>query len=291
MKSSILGPKMIFLVVTLSTAAVSYFFIYIAPTGSDTVGSVLGWLLILSPVIGILAASVAESKKMPARRDAAIEHLRSAVELHRGALSKNLSTAKKTNDYGLVIADHTYGVLAEFLNSIGLDMVALPDNQARSMIIAQMETYAEEDRVRGFDPWMIPKDGLEFEYWVAEGLRRFGWDATVTSGSGDQGIDVICTRDGFRLGLQCKLYSGTIGNKAVQEANAGKVFYKLDQAGVITNSTFTRSAKELAQSAGIHLFSHHDIPTMHQRICGNEAVAPAGLLSTRHFPLAAQGDT
>jgi restriction system protein len=181
--------------------------------------------------------------------------------------------------------------LAEFLKSIGLDMVAVPDIDARSMIIAQMETYAEEDRVRGFDPGMIPKDGLEFEHWVAEGLRRFGWDATVTSGSGDQGIDVICTRDGFRLGLQCKLYSGTIGNKAVQEANAGKVFYKLDQAGVITNSTFTRSAKELAQSAGIHLFSHHDIPTMHQRICGNEAVAPAGLLSTRHFPLAAQGDT
>jgi hypothetical protein len=95
-----LGQKMIFLVVTLSTAADSYFFLYIAPTGPDTVGSVLGWLLILSPVIGILAASVAESKKMPARRDAAIEHLRNAVELHRGALSKNLSTAKRPMTMG-----------------------------------------------------------------------------------------------------------------------------------------------------------------------------------------------
>jgi restriction system protein len=99
---------------------------------------------------------------------------------------------------------------------------------------------------------------------VADALKRYGWKAT--RGSGDQGLDVIAEKKGKRVGLQCKLYGGPVGNKAVQEAHAGKVYYGVDAVGVLTNASFTPSATALAAVTGVKLFSQHDIPNLFEKI-------------------------
>ena len=88
-------------------------------------------------------------------------------------------------------------------------------------------------------------DGHEYEYACAQYLKRNEFTKVqVTKASGDQGIDIIATK-GKNYGIQCKYYSGAVGNKAVQEAYAGSKFYGCDVAVVMTNNTFTKSAKEL----------------------------------------------
>ena len=68
-------------------------------------------------------------------------------------------------------------------------------------------------------------DGLSFEYTCASILRKRGFsNVDVTKGSGDQGIDVLAWKGGTKYGIQCKLYASPVGNKAVQEAYAGKTF-------------------------------------------------------------------
>ena len=87
-------------------------------------------------------------------------------------------------------------------------------------------------------------DGHEYEYACAQYLKRNGFTKVqVTKASGDQGIDIIATKE-KKYGIQCKYYSGAVGNKAVQEAYAGSKFYGCDVAVVMTNNTFTKSAKE-----------------------------------------------
>ncbi|MCD8299897.1 MAG: restriction endonuclease, partial [Clostridiales bacterium] len=103
-------------------------------------------------------------------------------------------------------------------------------------------------------------EGHEFEYLCADLLSKNGYeDVTVTQGSADQGIDVIAQRDGIKFGIQCKCYSSDIGNKAVQEAYAGKDFYKCHVGIVLTNRYFTRSAVELAKSNGIVLWNREKL--------------------------------
>ena len=86
-------------------------------------------------------------------------------------------------------------------------------------------------------------DGLQFEHRCAELLRYRGFHkVTVTKGSGDQGVDILAKKNGIKYGIQCKYYSYPVGNKAIQEAYAGAVFYDCDKAMVMTNSTFTRAA-------------------------------------------------
>jgi len=103
-------------------------------------------------------------------------------------------------------------------------------------------------------------NGLSFESFCADILKRIGYEQViVTSGSGDQGIDVIAYKDGVKFGIQCKRHNADIGNRAVQEAFAGKQYYDCNVGVVLTNRYFTRSAKELAQRNGIVLWGRDEL--------------------------------
>lgn len=59
--------------------------------------------------------------------------------------------------------------------------------------------------------------------------------------------------------MLCKLYTKPIGNKAVQEIFAAKSHEGADFAAVVTNNTFTKSARQIAVSTGIALLHHKQL--------------------------------
>lgn len=97
-------------------------------------------------------------------------------------------------------------------------------------------------------------DGHEFERFVAKLFVRMGYSATVTKGSGDQGVDVIVEKNGRKYGIQAKCLSNSVNNKAIQEVVAGISHYRLDKAIVVTNRYFNSSATELALSNNVVLW-------------------------------------
>lgn len=100
--------------------------------------------------------------------------------------------------------------------------------------------------------------GYEFEWFCAKLLRKIGYyNVLVTQSSSDQGIDVLAEKDGIRFAIQCKHYSGTVGNKAVQEAYAGCRYYDCDVPIVMTNSYFSDSAKQLANKNQVILWDRN----------------------------------
>nr|DAR55873.1 MAG TPA: Restriction endonuclease [Caudoviricetes sp.]DAY98023.1 MAG TPA: Restriction endonuclease [Caudoviricetes sp.] len=108
-------------------------------------------------------------------------------------------------------------------------------------------------------------EGHDFEYYCADLLRNDGfYNVEVTQGSGDQGIDILAEKAGIRYGIQCKCYSNNIGNKAVQEAFAGKTFYHCHVAAVLTNRYFTRSAKQLAEEDQVLLWDRDELERLVQ---------------------------
>jgi restriction system protein len=95
----------------------------------------------------------------------------------------------------------------------------------------------------------------EFEKWCAAQLQASGWDVQVTGRSGDQGVDVRAKRAAVVLIVQCKLYSQPVGNRAVQEAFAGKSFYHAHAAAVVSTAGFTKHARAIAAQTGVHLLT------------------------------------
>lgn len=97
-------------------------------------------------------------------------------------------------------------------------------------------------------------EGHDYEYVVAAYLRNKGYHSVkVTKASGDYGVDVIAHKGQMKYAVQCKYYNSPVSLGAVQEAVAGKAMYGCNAAMVVTNSTFTKAAEELAAKNGVVL--------------------------------------
>lgn len=129
-------------------------------------------------------------------------------------------------------------------------------------------------------------DGPTFERHVAETYRRLGYRVELTKASGDQGADVIAQRSGERIAIQCKRYTGTVGNAAVQQAFAAHTHYGCSRAAVVCSSRFTSSARSLAQTTGVELVDGEQYAKLVQSIEGQDRWRPRLRLLPRGRALA-----
>lgn len=109
--------------------------------------------------------------------------------------------------------------------------------------------------------------GTDYEKHCQKILSEMGWAVKYTKGSNDQGVDLLARRGEVTLCIQCKRHKGNVGNDAVQAVYAGKAFYSASHACVVTTSSYTKAAKELANRTGIILLKTKDLYTIHKKIC------------------------
>lgn len=135
------------------------------------------------------------------------------------------------------------------------DLITVYDEQIPFAITSYLE-QSGSDHKTNYDLM----NGIEFEVFCKSVLQANGFkNLRTTKGSGDQGIDLLAEKEGIKYGIQCKCYSSDIGNKAVQEAFAGKTYYGCHVAAVLTNRHFTRSAKALADSNHVLLWDREKL--------------------------------
>lgn len=97
-------------------------------------------------------------------------------------------------------------------------------------------------------------DGISFEHFLTDLFHRLGYKSEATQASGDYGVDVLLIdKKGRKIAVQAKHYSGAVGLEAVQQAHTGITYYKAAEGWVVTNSTFTKAAHNLAEAAHIRL--------------------------------------
>ena len=90
--------------------------------------------------------------------------------------------------------------------------------------------------------------GLEFEHYVAKLLRSNGYSHIKLTEEYDYGVDIIAIKDDITWGIQVKRYSGLVKANAVRQVVTALKKYHCDRAMVISNSTYSQVAKELAKS-------------------------------------------
>jgi HJR/Mrr/RecB family endonuclease len=122
------------------------------------------------------------------------------------------------------------------------------------------ETHQKKKAVRFQAVDCSKMSGVEFEIYLSGLLRQLGFtDIRNTPTTNDQGADLLAKRNGRTVVIQAKRYGSPVGNGAVQQVVGALHFYSGDEGWVVTNSTFTRSAKELAQRTGIKLIDGHEL--------------------------------
>ncbi|MFT4893069.1 MAG: restriction endonuclease Mrr [Candidatus Nanohaloarchaea archaeon] len=115
----------------------------------------------------------------------------------------------------------------------------------------------EKDRVSLGD--LEELNGLEFEDFLADLFDKMGYRAKVTTGSNDQGADLIAKKAHEKLVIQAKHHQNNVSNSAVQEVNTAIDYYDGDRGLVIGTSGFTSSAKELARESKVELWDKNKL--------------------------------
>ena len=132
-----------------------------------------------------------------------------------------------------------------------------PARQREAAKRGRIEALLHPDRVRDEIHYM---SGPEFERFMADLLRQKGYEVEETPLSGDQGVDLVLPDlEGKRVVIQLKRWTGPVGNNAVQATFAGMAHYQADEGWVITTSTFTKSARELARSTNVRLIDRDEL--------------------------------
>jgi hypothetical protein len=159
---------------------------------------------------------------------------RDLAALNREEVEANEQIQRATTSYEQARANFEH-VLAEFLTRI--------------------------NRLRLTDWRML--QSIPFENFLVEVFLEWGYEVETTKTSGDQGVDLIVTKNGIRTAIQAKGYlSSTVGNEAVQQAYTGMAIYKCHRCAVITNSRFTASAQQAAAKVGCLLINGESIPLL-----------------------------
>ncbi|MGR3467706.1 MAG: restriction endonuclease [Shimia sp.] len=248
------GPTFCFILALIGLAA--------WPTGLIQAWVALPTLPFLGSALGVMLgagwlALVVEAPLVRRRQTRARAEIAEAVARHQTALRRNLARAVKVDDYGTLLRDDRPLVLLDFCDSTGIETEAL----GLEWTILELL-----DALDALGPGPVPSvalptpSGRDFELWVEGRLRQLGWVAAATPAARDQGIDVIAQGTDGSFGIQCKLTAAPVGNAAVQEAAAGRIYHGLDQAAVVATGGYTPAARDLAASTGVLLWSPDDLP-------------------------------
>jgi restriction system protein len=126
--------------------------------------------------------------------------------------------------------------------------------QAIRKFKAIRQSYETRERLAALTP-------TEFEQWCAHRLRALGYTVRHVGGQGDHGVDLFAEKDGERIVVQCKRFTGrrTVGEPHLRDLYGAMHSEGAVRAIVITAGYFTEEAQAWARGKPIELWDANRI--------------------------------
>jgi len=133
------------------------------------------------------------------------------------------------------------------------------------------EKAEHEAQMRKRSYWTF-LDGYAFESATVEVLNKHQFNAVVTPGSGDGGVDIEVTRNGLKGVVQCKAHMARIGPHVVRDLY-DVIHHRAASFGIIVSlDGFSRGAVDFARDKPILFVDISDLIAMQQ---GRDVLANA----------------
>lgn len=186
------------------------------------------------------------------------------------------------NEIGLIKGENINSIISKYVSYYGVNckndlklkilskLLKSETAQILNLVKKEEEKLIKEYKIKMFEEELYGSknykidtvdklNGYEFEDFLSELFKSFGFDVEPTSYSGDYGADIIVKNAYEKMAIQAKNYSGKVGVEAIQQALSGKEYYKCDRAIVITNSYFTKQAIDLATVSKVELIDRNKL--------------------------------
>ena len=243
---------------------ISFLGLFIIPENSITIFMIAFWTFVFTRSL---------------EKEHRIKHLmESKVALYEDVLCKKYNQLVYQDDYGKMKTDAFKRECQYFIkNVLFTDQEVIKALKIKKFDLDNKKLHALADELCEYIELKISQHAqpriklsysspYDFEGYCAQILKDKGWNVQVTQKSSDQGVDVIAEKNGEKVAIQCKMYNQPVGNKAVQEVNAGKNYYQTQYAAVVTTSSYTSSAHQLAKNCNILLLTVDDLENLEELI-------------------------
>jgi restriction system protein len=135
---------------------------------------------------------------------------------------------------------------------------------ARTRAEADKAAIVEQELLRRKRSYWERLNGYQFEMEAAEILKRHQFDARVTRGSADGGVDIEVTRNGLKGVVQCKAHVACVGPHVVRDLY-GVIHHSGADFGIIVSlGGFTQAAIDFARSKPILFVDVSDLIAMQE---------------------------
>ncbi len=123
------------------------------------------------------------------------------------------------------------------------------------------EIYTLKKLAKAGMSYIDKMDGYQFEVYLKALLKKLGYERIiVTKKSNDRGVDIhIKGKNSIVIQAKRYGYKNRVGISASQEVLGAKVYYKAQEAWVITNSQFTKQAIEFAAQTNTKLIDRNEL--------------------------------
>ncbi len=164
-----------------------------------------------------------------------------------------------------------YGALIAFWLIVILTIVFNRFDNGPKELKELKSKYREYDTaVRAYEYWREKEtysfwdnlDGHQFEHEVASVFRNKGYNAVVTKGSGDGGVDIVLNRNGEKIAVQCKAHSKPVGPAVIRDLYGTMTNGSYNKAILVSKNGFTKGVYEFAEGKPIELMSLDNILAM-----------------------------
>lgn len=96
----------------------------------------------------------------------------------------------------------------------------------------------------------------QYENYVADYLKKNGYQVELTSFTNDYGVDVFAKKNSIKYAIQAKMFGNTsrkINRKMVLELHGAKDYFDCNHAIIVTDGEILQDAKQVADKLNIKL--------------------------------------
>lgn len=153
---------------------------------------------------------------------------------------KNLFLAKNYNEF-----------VSKYIEIYNIKHKEVKKNRYLNSNFTDLKTNKED--------FYILETGYEFESYLCRLFESFGYKVQHNGKTGDQGCDLLVKYSDTVYSIQAKFYTGVVTNTPVQEVIGSLKYYNAKYGVVITNSTYTKGAINLANANSVILIDGSEL--------------------------------
>ena len=152
-------------------------------------------------------------------------------------------------------------------------LAALTFGVSLGLLFVGIQKYKQRKRRILFESGIDKVDdmsGMIFEEFLLAHFKHLGYTGYLTPKTENYGADLVLQKDEIKVVVQAKRWKNSVGIDAIQQVMVAIKRYDANKGLVVTNSSFTKSAYELANSNAIELWDRTKLIEVMDKSKGKE---------------------